>query len=179
MKGKRGLMIGRIISTFPVLLLIFLILGVYLTLTVYSYVSIRPSVPDVVSSAEVNEDLMLKKINLNGEEMLVFDAVVLYWKEKITVYELGDLLKKMVEDDAITDYCLALAQGNSRSPAGLLGADAVNDFYYKYLGGDIANTGNKPEILLKYEGKGFFKEMNLMIDGKNVYIQYYYGRCLE
>ena len=183
---KRG-QLGKIITSFPVMILIFLIMAVYLLLTGLVFTIKGSSVPSEISSVEL-EPVLLKEINIEIDKtkknLLIFDAIAAYWNDKITIYQLGEELEDFMRRASNEDYCLAIAQGLNENPAGLLGGEAINDFFYRYKDGTMyleGNIGTKPGILRRYEGEGLLNQISFAVSNPNrrIYVQYYYGRCLE
>ncbi len=185
--NKKGLIIGKILSTLPVFLLIVFITGIFLILTAFAVVIKKPIVPALIEGVWVDSVLVRDiniEINNKNNKMLVFDALVKYWNEEIDIISVEDGLEEIVDRDAKESHCLAIAQGLEKGPAGLLGGASLNDFFIGFKDGNVfkRSTGDKPLALGEYEKEGLLREIsfsNLKETGKIVYIQYYYGKCLE
>ena len=183
-KDKRGV-IAKALSTLPVFLIIVFIIALFLVLTSFTTLFAKPTIPSKISSIE-SENILLKEIKLDidgrGKKILVFDALIMdreikIEKEKIEM-ALGDLLMEEKKEG----HCIAIAQGGKNS-AGQTGGAAIDDFLIEFEGGEISsgNIGYNPLRLRLYEQKGLLREISFknINEEERIYLQYYYGRCLE
>ena len=181
--NKKG-QIAKTITTFAVMFWIFFILGIYLFLSGAAYAAKRPAVPASIEGVNL-DNILLREIEIRGIQgkIMIFDALVEYWNDKVDINVLGESLDNLMMADKKNSYCLAIAQGNSKDPAGLTGGNAIDDFFKEYKDGKIisGHTGSKPESLAKYEKAGILSQISFINkkDEKRIYIQYYYGPCLE
>ena len=181
--NKKG-QIAKTITTFAVMFWIFFILGIYLFLSGAAYAAKRPAVPASIEGVNL-DNILLREIEIRGIQgkIMIFDALVEYWNDKVDINVLGESLDNLMMADKKNSYCLAIAQGNSKDPAGLTGGNAIDDFFKEYKDGKIisGHTGSKPESLAKYEKAGILSQISFINkkDEKRIYIQYYYGLCLE
>ncbi len=181
--NKRG-QLGKIFSANVVLIILVFLMAIYLVLVGFVVGIKKPDIPSFIN-VELG-DVLFREINFSvdnkNEKMLIFDALIGYWNGKIDINLIENALKDFVKNDAIEGHCLAIAQGDEMKPAGLTGGSALDDFFIEFKNGEIysGHTGSKPYQLNVYEEKGEFGEISFSIlDKKRIYVQYYYGRCLD
>lgn len=182
---KRG-QLGKIISTFPVMILIFLVILMYLILAAFAYGTNTPNIPLEIKSAGIGNDVLLRNIKLDiggtEKEIMIFDAIVTYWtKGEISSEEIENALIELVNKDARERDCLAIAQGIFSKGI----PQIQNEVYDDYLIGYRADLPNNPaRILVKlkdYDRNSLFRRVSFFSprENKAVYVNYYYGRCLN
>lgn len=173
MIGKKGAILGKIITNIPVLIFLFFLIAIYLAFTGGVFAIKGPNEVNDINSLD---NLLLREINIEGNRINVFQGIVAFWEEKIDIYKLSDALKAVIEDGK----CLAIAQGENEMPAGEPGGNAYNDIFIRNVRGEISlgSVGSRPLSLGLYERKGILNEISFF-KGKIIYIQYYYGECLD
>lgn len=67
--------LGKIITTFPVMLLIFLVIVVYLLLSGFAFAVKSQSVPSVIEGVWT-DNVLLKEIKINNENTLILDGFI-------------------------------------------------------------------------------------------------------
>jgi len=183
--NRRGVS-GKILSTLPVFLSIMFFTGIFLALVGYAVAIEKPKIPNFIEGIET-ENVLAKeitvKINENAKKILIFDALVEYWNGDLNIIEIRQSLEKMIENEGKEGYCLAIAQGKQKNPAGQTGEAAHDDFLIKFKDGEISsgNIGYNPLELSRYEKNKLLREISFkkLNDKEIIYVQYYYGKCLE
>src|SRR3989344_1158940 len=181
MRFDKGGQLGKIISTFPVMLLIFLIIIVYLVLAVFAFGVKGEKVP--VSIEKVNLDnLLLKEIEINGEKITVLDALIKFEKREI---EKADIIKEVEKFENKEEYILLLAKGESQYPGNMLGGTGMNNIVIKFKDGEFSspNSASHQSYFSNYRKAGLSKQISFDIKGINeknrLYVEYYYGGVLK
>jgi hypothetical protein len=165
--------IAKLISLFPIMILVFIIMGVFVVLSV----AFSPSKPTNVNFAEkaiMQDDLMLKTINveIDGkmQEMRVIDAVAMCIKagcnrghsphNEIS----AALIKSVPKENSI--FIFKSADGNSVPRKAL---------FFIYLGYDNSGNDNANLAFLLYHDAGLARTVSLETDTGRVFIVYYAG----
>ncbi len=178
MKNRKGAVPGKFITAIIVAVWVFIIIGVFLALSVAAKVLLKPGSGEV-SEGSVIESILTEKINLNGKEVLVFDAYLMYEDKVIEREKFEKELEKLLNSDK---NCLGLAKGEDKDPAGNTGGEASDDFFIIF-DGEKANSlqkGSRPLRFGKYRKQGLLHETYFQNkEGKMVYVEYYYGGCLK
>ena len=177
-RNRRGAVPGKFITAVIVAIWVFLIIGVFIGLSVAAKVLLRPSVGEV-SDGSIISPVLTEKISVNGKEKLVFDAYLMYENKLIEREELEKELEKLVNAQR---NCLGLAKGESVNPAGNTGGEALDDFFIVFDGEKVNSLqpGARPLRFGEYRKQGLLHETYFQNkDGKIVYVEHYYGRCLK
>lgn len=184
--NRRGMILGKIVTSFPVMLFIFFVIAIYIISAGFIYGIKRPPISLGIEGVEL-DSVLLRNIHLNIEgenaDFILFDALVGSWRGNVDFSLLREAIEEMVRKGGQDNFCFALAQGENQGPAGGTGGAANDDIFIEFKGGEISsgNRGYNPLVLSKYERSGKLKEMSfsLLNDEKTIYVQYYYGKCLE
>lgn len=200
--NKKGQEIGNLLPLFPLLILIFLLMGIFIVLAMGMSLGKSKTVPQFFSEIP-EEDLMFKPISLQitgivlPEMNIVLDAIIEDIKreraslekkavEPIIHAPLVDALKKLVDNK---NNLLIYAYGEAPMPS--LQAESPASFdkghphiYLRYENGKIyeENTLTDQEsrtAMRPYFEKGDMRSLSFVDknDGKRIYIDYYYGPC--
>lgn len=177
MKSKKG-QLGKIITALPVLILIFFIIGIYLVLTGFAYVFKGASLFYFIEGVDTN-DFLFHEIQINGQKMLLLDALIQFQEKKIERDMVNEEFKRLVDDQ---NNFLLLASGFSEMPGGLLGGQERNNFIIKLIDGEkkSPNYGSFHSTFGEYRRKGLLQERVFEIrreEGiQKFYIEFYFGR---
>jgi len=186
--------IGKLIAIVPIMFLIFIIMGIFVVLSgTFSLTnSGEEDSSNFASEVLSPDDLMFRNLNLDGKTMNVIDAISMYLPKKLDESQgrgrdefvkfkksLQSSLESFVEDNR----CLFLVQGKKENPSN--GA-TTGEFYIHKKNGEFLFTsaGGLGGGVNKYQDLGLIKGISFfVIDsegvGANVYVDYYYGRCIE
>ncbi|MBI5804361.1 hypothetical protein HY450_03895 [Candidatus Pacearchaeota archaeon] len=174
MKNKKA-QTGKIIASLGVIVPVILIMTLFVSASL-AISSFKKENQRVESPKNQIDSLLLKKITLDIEEQkefLILDAYVLLDKKKIEKEQFQEALKTLVDEK---NPCLALAKGNSPSPAGLAGAEANDDFVIELKEDDLylGNIGTTPLSLIKY--KKLLSQTQVKTT-EDIFIESYIGEC--
>jgi hypothetical protein len=169
--GRRG-QVPETISSFAVLVITFFIMGLFVTGS-FAIAGVK----DVSFDANVlskSYSFLLEEIVINGDEYSVFDAYVFYENDVFDRFQFEDEILKLVEKG----NCLVLAKGESEEPYGKTGGFASDDFFIDYS--EELNSLNRGARPLKSEYGPFLVKLEFLNkDGKRIYVEAYYGGCLN
>ena len=173
MIGKRGQM-GKIITSFPVLIGIFIVIGLFLFLSGVLAGLRGPNLEKAYFESG-EEDLLLREVSIDGKEMLVFEAIVKYRKDKIEREEIAVVLESLINDGE----CLLLAHGSGGEPGGSLGGEERENFVFENSGGVVSslNPGSFHSVFARYRYEGLLEKLKTGFSGEEIYFEYYLGRC--
>ena len=182
-RGKRG-DIAQTITTIPVMVLVAILMILFVGLSVLLGAVKGPEEATVFS---LDSSFLFRELELKGEKMSVIDATVKYWRGEAEIYEYTPVIQNLVDKEG---YCLAMALGNDKSPAGGHGGVAAGNMFVSFKDGArwSANQGKGGRVE-KYERAGLLTQIHLLdknyeaksrnIYKDEIYVQYYYGRCLD
>jgi hypothetical protein len=185
--NKRG-QLGKIITNFPVILVVFLIMALFVVLAVFMASGRDAAVPGAFVYS-LDEHLLLQKIMVNGEQVKVFDAFVSYKLGKLEKNALRDelisLAKSKIERYSLVDdknLCYVLVGSETKNPAIRKGRQ--DDFMIKVVEGideTSTNPGYVANVVNQYNSKGLLQQIVLErgLGDRPLYIEYYQGRCLH
>ena len=175
MIGRNGQM-GKILTSFPTLIGIFIVIGLFLFLSA-TLAGLRGPNLEKAYFESGEDNLLLKKVDVHGRKMLVFEVIVDYKKEKIEREEVSNVLKGLVN----SGECLLLASGLDEESGSSLGGDERKNFIFENLGDrmDSLNPGSFHSVFARYRDKELLTQLRAEVSGKEIYIEYYYGGCLE
>lgn len=215
-RGNKKGQIGKLISLFPIMFLVFIMMGIFVVLSasfsVKSAVSGGQGSPVFSEQIITQEDLMLRTIPMTFEkriidastgqardeefslDMKVLDAVIIYSnnaypngasEEALHVKEvLRGGLKYLIENDEYSKKnvkgwaCLFLFKSNDYpASAGRALSDSpeLGSYYLQRKGEGIVPGAS----IHPYAGRGIIRDISFIDkDGKQVYVDYYYGECL-
>jgi len=174
---KKG-QLGKIITTFPIMLLIFLIIGGYLILAGFAFGVKGQKIP--VSIEEVNlGDVIFKDIELNGEKIMLVDALIGLDEGIIKREEIDRGLEKAFNENK---YVLLLNVESNSLGRVFLGAIVTKNIIL--LENNKITYSSRPlDILNNYRNEELLKKVSFNInkEGKkfNYNIEYYYGEALK
>jgi len=174
MIGKRGQM-GKIITSFPVLIGIFIVIGLFLFLSGVLAGLRGPNLEKAYFESG-EEDLLLREVSIDGKEMLVFEAIVKYRQGEVEREEVDGILKEIVNKDG---WCLLLAHGSGGEPGGSLGGEERENFVFENSGGVVSslNPGSFHSVFARYRYEGLLEKLKTGFSGEEIYFEYYLGRC--
>ncbi len=184
-KLNKKAQLGKVISSFPVMLLIFLIIAVYLILSVFAIEIKSPSLPAItatipgdIESIET-QSILLNEITIKGEKITILDALIKFEEKEIERDDLYDELKKFVDKN---NNILLLAIGENKNPGNNLGGEALQNYVIKF-NEDKINSGSFSSTFANYRENGLLNQLSFNIntkDGlKKIYIESYYGRQIN
>ena len=169
---KRG-QIGNIMATFPVMILVFLVILIFLSLTAL-FIGNKVSYP--VAASAIEDNLLLREVNIKDKqgyirEMSLFDSIAEDSRDdgKVDLYQNYNSQNAGIFDNLIKDdkTCLIL---------------------YVYREGNLNHfiTSRKTESGIwegfsidKYEKKNLLQELSVKIENNNLDIKYYLGECAD
>ena len=196
MKNKKG-QLDKIISGFPVMISIVLIIGVFIFLSFIIKEFKIPEKPQIIINNQdfANNSVLLQTIDVEGKKMLVIDGLIKYrWQSKAPFdkqgfdYKLVAALKDFIsKSNAETDYkynsvCLYLGIEDIEGK----GADLA---FIRYHDGGLFESDNKKysgskrgTYILDYDEKNFkieyiLKEKSIFINGEPYFVFYSYRKC--
>ena len=176
MLNKKGQEIGKIIVTFPVLLAVFFVIGLFIALSLGARVLKEPELPSAGNIETAQNSFLLKIIEIEDKEdkirkMMVFDVIVGEARWDIDRAKLGDALDKLANEE---EPCLILkVNKNQEGDSGYMEA-------LKFENGDAKHMdiGESTRYDLVQISSVFVKSSNFP-EEKKLDISYYYGKCLE
>jgi hypothetical protein len=176
MTNKKGIVIGRAIATFVTLIVVFLIMGTFVTLSFGISTLKKPLLP------QSNLFMQAITVSIDGktETVSVLQAYIFYENGKTEESDFIEQLKKILTPSS---PCLVLAKSENENPVGETGVDAIDDVYIrKEKDGNffIGNEGNTPQISLEYKkASALAKTSFINSKDKKIYVEYYWGRCID
>ncbi|MCH7567875.1 MAG: hypothetical protein IIA87_00465 [Nanoarchaeota archaeon] len=188
MRTKKG-QIGQIITSLPVIILVFILMLVFV---IVSAAVFGVKGDTVKSEPSLSSSLLLKEIEIDGENIFVFDAIknfgVIYSKEGVEKKDIFEKeLMKLVDENK---DCLVLFKTDKRKD--ILSALRKENFYstslfiMEYIDEEAVRSSilswTDAEDKLRYLGNKFgwpgsFNEVSYVKDEKRFFIYSYYGRC--
>jgi len=195
--------LDKIITTFPVMLLLFLLMAIYLFLAGGIFTLKGPSTPAYLESVNLagysGGDIMFKELDImRDKNVLFFDAYELYKKGEIDSPFYFSGIEKMIISDNLDDQCLVFFSGANHGPFQeklifyaaynkkeiYVEPDFLPDFLYEEnkikvnYPNDIKRS---PLVLTATYGVFLYSESKntkkFNINGEELYI--YYGPCLR
>ena len=137
---KRG-QIEKVIETFPVMLLIFLIMGVFVFLSFSARVIKEPVKPGIVLDNNIGrENILLKDVFINGNRYLIFDALFLIGNNVVFAQQ-NDKEKEFYSK--FTPELVKLAEDKCL----ILSSSKVYIFFHK----GIFDNGNRDKVVFDYK----------------------------
>jgi len=189
MTHNKGGQVGKFVTGFVSFLLIVFFIAVFIALSSglakIKHSADKEAGKDTSFLCKENNLLFKEveiKIDKQKQQMLLIDALNLFYLDKIEYSDVEDNLKNLVSKDK---PCLIIAAGESKNPAGQPGGEARNDFYIEFEEGKAktANFGAFPMIFSKYRNKDVFRALLINLptgkEVKKIYIEYYYGQCIS
>ena len=194
LKHKKG-QVGEIIATFPVMLLVIIIIGIFIALSFFVAKIKGPASVSGTSVSLPTNSLLLQNVDITindkVENMLFFDAVVRVWREELAT-DLAEKLKPGPERFFLSLSPQLLQEENNcywlnkfhysgndlrskqYSPSG------NQDYYFIFIDGKDT-TGGSPEQS-KEKTLGSWGELSFFLkdkEGKDLLqgMEYYYGGC--
>ncbi|MBI2451662.1 hypothetical protein HYV50_01125 [Candidatus Pacearchaeota archaeon] len=180
MKNKKA-QLGKIIATFPVLILIVIIMAIFIILSMFIAALHKPESQKAFLSLQPQENnLMLKEINIkfpdnSDKQMLVLEAFILYKNDEIKKDALDKSLQELIQEK---NYCIILTSENVND-AFLIKLNADGTFYSnnaKSSGSAFAT--NIPIEVPRYKDASLLSKISIK-NKKNEMneIRHYYGKC--
>jgi len=169
--------LGKIISTLPVLFLIFIVLGVFIYLSVVA-ANAKPASLNLGASGTFDNNLLLERVEIDGKSVLVFDAGLLYVRGELSEQDFQEKLEGLLSED---NDCLFLKIGFP-GPGGLVlkfvpNPDKYDDSDPDYI---IKRFTTWASEAPKYVNAGILSEgYYFNVDGEDRMVASYYGRCLD
>lgn len=179
--------IDKIITSIPVMILLFVILAIFLFLSFSVKTLNQPQVPEVSISSAGNENLLLKTANFGENNVLqklsVFDLIVKAERKEIGRSEIEKALKEISKNGK----CAILVKAHYDKT--LTGSDFVYTDYAWYVkNGETLSSSYGPEfekkLLFDYRARKLLASQPYYINGidgsagHSAYIASYYGECL-
>ncbi len=174
--NKKG-QLGKIISSFSVMVLIFVVIAIYLVIAGSASLFKKASVYASIEDVDLNKDILLKEIEVSGEKFDILSALIRLNEDTLSRDEINDGLKKIINEGSI----LLLAKGENDEPGRLTGGPGRNNFIIEFKDGEMLypNFGSYSSIFAKYRDKGLLKQASFDVKGKKLYVEYYYGGFIE
>lgn len=170
--------IGKLVVTVPVMILVVVIMLGFVGLSYISSIS-HSSKNLAKSNFEGSEDiLLLKKVNLDQTQILVMDLMVKLNKKEIERDKVKEILSSLVNQN---NNCLLLAYGESGNPGSYTGGKERNNLVIQFINGEFKeiNLGSQHSKFAEYRDKGLLQDQKIVVDGADLYLDYYHGKCLE
>lgn len=177
--GKRG-QVDKIISTFPVMLLVFLLMAVFLFLSVGAKGIKQPAFPEITINVQKGDNLLLKEIEISMDEqtkkMFVFDAVILVESGEI---KRDDVEKAILELSKREGKCAILIKGHTDKILITRKNYFYTDYDWRFNNGWEFYYDEAP-----YREKGLLNFISVNLNKpenkrEDVRLIYYYGGCLK
>jgi len=174
---KRG-KTGQIITTIPVMILIFIIMGIFVLLSasIFQLKKAENKVPDKIVAESFKDSFLLEEIEIEGEKILLFDFIADIEGVEERDFARG-ILKGYFEKTAEDGECmfLMLQSGSFRNELAEFKKEngEVSDF------GLLKNDDSRFIFHDLYELGGYMKEIRADFGKSDRKISYYYGECLE
>jgi hypothetical protein len=184
--NKKG-QLGKLISSFPIMLLVFIIMGVFIFISAsVSLANVGKETPVFAEEIVTQDDLMLKMINVDMgdgkmQQMKVIDAAKKVYDETIEALSLNQQLELLLND---YNNRLFIYWDDKQNPVN----DGLNDrFNFIRRDGETVNiqgiVGGKVGPESRYVDAGVVRSTSFLTykDGteKRIYIDYYYGKELK
>jgi hypothetical protein len=192
MMNRNAQILGNFLPSFPVILAIIAIMGVFIFLSLSMAATKSYSTPQLMGAGS-GKDLMLEKVNVNGQEKLVLDIVV----DCLKSGECADfrksnpaalkVLKSFVNGE---NSLLAVYIGTSEAEAA--GNYPMAYFNYNWNNGAVddntiylagASNWRKYPPFKDYIANGQARQLSFVVGaGANAvryYVYYYYGPCIK
>ena len=188
---------GRTITALPIILIVLvMMIGFDVFAGVMSLAKSVPEPPEITGvSGSLEGSLLFEKIEFpekdfmtgkafmfGGEDMFVFDAVVLWERQRDFSVPLFDkLFKKALEKliEGKENYCLYIKRGG-------IGALATGGFLIYTEPNPLAGEEGQPEYRIWGDvGNQYANEPDLLsvvpytLDGENKEVAFYYGQCIK
>lgn len=178
--GKKG-QIDKIIETFPVMLLIFLLMGIFIFLSFGAKGIKQPSYPEITVNVPGWDNLLLKEIDISFnkemKKMFVFDAIILVEREEISR---DDLEKAILDLTKKEEKCAILIKGHSDKKLITGNRYFYTDYDWRFDKGKGFYYDEKT-----YREKGLLNFLSLITENKgkdkreDIRLISYYGECLK
>lgn len=184
--------IGQIFATFPTMIIVFVIMGIFVFLSAGFSLGKATENPVFADNFATQEDLMSKQISIlapeDSEQMIVLAAIARYWAEED--YQLRQRLKgavglgleRIVREDA---GCLFIFSAPMENPSRTLNPDY---FLVRRDDGSINSIKDSNavetnlEVLYPLSAANMrtmsFSRTNDAGARERIYVDYYYGECL-
>ncbi len=176
--GRRG-QIGNIITTFPVMILVFLLVVIFLAITAIFFGN-KVGYPESFGTVG-REDLLLKEVSVKYDggtrQMTVFDAFLEYSRGNIEREEIENGVKSLASDNT----CVILDSGGRVGNAmayRIFDGKAVS-FLSTGSAGNSAGGRYIPSIYIPEKYSPVLNKISINIDGEETEIRSYYGECLK
>lgn len=168
MKTKKG-QIDKIITAFPVMLLVFLLMAVFIFLSVGAKGIKQPAFPGIILGNQFSTDknILLSEIELDGKSYALLEGLFLIG---------NNVAPRQSEEERVfyskfTPEIVKLAGGNC-----LILLTPEN---YIFVHNRVFDLGSRDRTMVSYREAEKIQHLDLIIDGKKSFVEYYYGGCLK
>lgn len=169
MLNKKG-QIDKIITAFPVLLLVFLLMGIFIFLSFSVKVIKKPAFPEIILEDQFIEknNILLKEVEIDNKKYSVIEGLYSIG------YIDGPQQQNEKERNFYSKFTPQLVKLASESCLILL---TSKNYIFVHKG--IFDLGNKDRVISDYKASGKLRHLNLIINEKDSFIDYYYGGCIN
>lgn len=179
--NEKKAQIDKIIETFPVMLLIFLLMGIFIFLSVGAKSIKQPSFPEITVNVPGADNLLLREIELfvNKEmkKMFVFDALMLVERGEIGR---NDFEKANLDLTKKEEKCVILIKGHTDKKLITGNRYFYTDYDWRFDNGKKFYYDEKT-----YRERGLLNFLSLTAENKgkdkreDIRLISYYGGCLK
>ena len=169
MLNKNG-QIDKLITAFPVLLLVFLLMGIFIFLSFSIKVIKKPAFPEIILEDQFIEknNILLEEVEIDNKKYSVIEGL----------YSIGYINGPQQQNEKERNfYSKLIPQLVKLASESCLILLTSKNYIFVHKG--IFDLGNKDRVISNYKVSGKLRHLNLIIDGKDSFIEYYYGGCIN
>lgn len=174
---------GKIIVTFPVMLIIVVIMALFIFLSFTISALHKPSSFQASETTSTEKNLLMQKVKIptidQEKYVLVLDAIQLYENKLTSRSIFEESLKELLNSKT---NCVAIAKSLNENPSSEKGGAAYDDILIEFIDEQTFVTGTVGSIpleLQKYKEKNLFNKFSFKNkDSQLIFVEYYYGVCL-
>lgn len=160
--NKKGVVIGKTIATIVTLIVVTFIMAVFVIVSIGVSALKKPEIEKGKIFSQGQNDLLVQNVlvemNNDQQQMLAYDATVLYLKNQISREALVNSLKLLLNENK---NCLFFLDEDQGFPS-----------IYRFQEGSAKEKNSNLELFSSVS-----KSYDFDIDGKSTRIYYYYGHC--
>ena len=176
----RRAQVDKIFTTFPVMLLVFLLMGIFVFAAFGLKGLYHVTAPTSDFSIIGTNYLLVQKIGLvKGDlktKMPFFEALVRLERQELTR---EDILNSVVTLTKQEQTCAFLAKGHSDHTKITRKTYLYDDYSWFVKKGEIIALGYNPDTIVFYRKEFLLSLLDYELDGKDISLISYYGGCIS